>query len=261
MKNIPILIVALIFFSSCKKQKAVDEEPVSADLIEQADAGIPPELDSIYGIFVLKQLPSGGSTPATYQAFAGFDKNSETLKNTETGGDGVKGSEEGLNVKVNYKALTYHNFGTSSGKFYRAEDGIGDAGSGIICELEGNQNFPAVRQKIVRPFPELTNLSFVPESFSKSQGLALSLNNKINGADSIYMELYGPMDIMLNKRLPGSTSSVLFSADELSAAKTGKGNAILIVIAKNYSYKTIKNKTFVFVKQTGQSRWNIDVNP
>lgn len=263
MKNRYFLtaVVTLIFFGACKKENVAGGAAPATDPNEQADSGIPPKSDSIYGIYVLTKLPGTFSTASIYQGLAGFNKNSETLKESESGDYGVTGNESGLNVRVNNLALTYHNFGTSSGKFYRAEDGIGDGSSGLMCELQANENFPAVKQKVARPFPELSNLSFVPDSFSKSQGLVLSLKNKITGADSIYMELYGPMDIMLYKTLAGSAGSVTFSPVELAAAKTGKDNAILIVIAKNYSYKVIKNKTFVFVKHTAQSLWNIDVAP
>jgi len=157
------------------------------------------------------------------------------------------GSEEPVDagtVTLNDEAL---NQTSSNSYFYQAgaenPEGISFT-SGVSWSVSGSGIVPAFDRNVTFAFPECQAINS-SSTVSLSEGYTLSVNG-VSNADSV---LFIVGDVI--KTLPGNTTSVTFSAEDLSPLESG--TSVAQVAAYAYISETIGSKEIYFGKEAVRS--------
>jgi hypothetical protein len=113
----------------------------------------------------------------------------------------------------------------------------------VTWSVNGSSGVPSFSQSVTGTYPVFTGTAAVQSSITLSQGASIALNG-IMGADEIDVLLFGS-NLPVSKTLPGNSTSVNFTASELSSVGTSTAGMIIITVSKN-TLAPVGGKNFKF---------------
>jgi hypothetical protein len=109
--------------------------------------------------------------------------------------------------------------------------------------VSGSSTVPSFSQSVSGAYPVFTGTAGIQSSITLSQGATIALSG-ITGADEIEVILFSS-NLPVTKTLSGSSTSVNFTASELSSVGTGTAGMIMVTASKS-SIVAVGGKNFKF---------------
>lgn len=121
--------------------------------------------------------------------------------------------------------------------------------------VTGAGNVPVINYTCNDPYPTYTGYALLPDTIHLGQSNTISLQG-IGGADEIEVVIF--TSAFTDKTIPGNSTSVTFSAADLSTLSPAN-NAFVSMISYKNSYQLFGGKTYKFSTAYGVQK-NIIVN-
>jgi len=253
-KNSLLLAAILVTAIACKKSTTTTRGPgVGTTQSTTVTNGFGTAgTNNINGVLYAQRLniSASGLNVVQYQAGATFSKTAKPLSGLYAQlGIPLNGEQAGV-LKLDSTILKYNYTNANSNINTYSDTTTNSVYNSAKWSVGGNTNFTAFTTTVTRGYPVMTNTSYLPTTFSKSQPLTINFgSNNYSNTDSLIVLITdngSTTNFFVYKYVAGNASSVTFTAAELSAASTTSSPEI-VVYAKNYSSSSNGGKNYVFV--------------
>jgi len=207
---------------------------------------------SINGVLYAQHFSVPSYSVSQYNGGATFSKTAKPLSSLyAVMGIPIGGEQAGI-LKLDSTVLKY-NTTNANGNINTYTDSTNTSVySSVNWNVGGNANFTAFTATVSRGYPAIANSTYLPATFSKSQPLTINFGaTNYTNTDSIVVMITDNTSStgFIYKYMAGTSSSVTFTAAQLSGLSTTSSNSQIIVYAKNYSSLTNGGKNYVFVME------------
>ncbi|MHB8259391.1 MAG: hypothetical protein ACYDCN_02445 [Bacteroidia bacterium] len=253
MKKTTILLTAILFtVLACKKSSTTTSGGGGGGTTPNTTIsnGFPASgTSSINGVLYAQSITIPSYSITQYNGGAAFSKTAKPFSLMYTIYGILIGSDLVGVLKLDSTILKY----STTGNITYTDTTNSSIYSAVKWNIGGNTNFGAFTTTVTRGYPVMTNASYLPTTFSKSQPLTINFGaTNYSNTDSIMVMITdnaSPTSFGFYKYLAGNASSVTFAASQLSGLSTTSASPEIIVYAKNFSNMTNANKNYIFVMQ------------